>query len=288
MTHHDLIHRMAAELDHCRQLLGDDRREVHPLAVEARAVLAASVTSPPDWRGLCEELVRELQNAIAVHYGEGGTHHISAADAVIAKADAALAQPEPEVVGPSDEELRELAAAEMDNAPNWEEPEYSYEAGDPFPYEAPGVAWVNFARAVLARWGRPALAQPEPEVVGPPSDEELDSLERQHWEETGVEEWGRREAIFNHRAFARAVLARWGCPAPAPAGERQAAPVPVAVSDRRPQPEDCDAEGRCWLHLPDMATEPLWRLTDPALRSRYHTHWLPAHALPLPSVEVEE
>lgn len=50
--------------------------------------------------------------------------------------------------------------------------------------------------------------------------------------------------------------------------------------------EDCDAEGRCWLHLPDMGTEPLWRLTDPALRSRYHSHWLPAHALPLPAGEV--
>lgn len=33
-----------------------------------------------DWRGMCDEPLGELQNAIAVHYGEGGTHHISAAD----------------------------------------------------------------------------------------------------------------------------------------------------------------------------------------------------------------
>ena len=60
-------------------------------------------------------------------------------------------------------------------------------------------------------------------------------------------------------------------------------PSPVPVSERLPGPEDCDAEGRCWLHLPDMGTEPLWRLTDPSMRSRYHSHWLPSTALPLPA-----
>jgi hypothetical protein len=37
----DLLSRMADELDHYRQLLSDDRREVHTLAAEARAALAA-------------------------------------------------------------------------------------------------------------------------------------------------------------------------------------------------------------------------------------------------------
>lgn len=37
----DLLSRMADELDHYRQLLSDDRRKVHTLAAEARAVLAA-------------------------------------------------------------------------------------------------------------------------------------------------------------------------------------------------------------------------------------------------------
>lgn len=37
----DLLSRMADELDHYRQLLSDDRREVHALAAEARAALAA-------------------------------------------------------------------------------------------------------------------------------------------------------------------------------------------------------------------------------------------------------
>lgn len=67
---------------------------------------------------------------------------------------------------------------------------------------AKGESVIDRARAALA-------AELVAEGMGP-TDEDLDRLERQHWEETGVEEWGRREAIFNHRAFARAVLSRWG------------------------------------------------------------------------------
>jgi hypothetical protein len=51
---------------------------------------------PPDFRALCAELLEALENAIRVIYNEDGTKHISTADPVIAKADAALAQPEPE------------------------------------------------------------------------------------------------------------------------------------------------------------------------------------------------
>lgn len=38
--YHALITEMAAELDHCQQLLLDDRRQRHLLADRARAVLA--------------------------------------------------------------------------------------------------------------------------------------------------------------------------------------------------------------------------------------------------------
>lgn len=38
--YHALITEMAAELDHCQQLLLDDRRQRHPLADRARAALA--------------------------------------------------------------------------------------------------------------------------------------------------------------------------------------------------------------------------------------------------------
>ena len=45
-------------------------------------------------------------------------------------------------------------------------------------------------------------------------------------------------------------------------------PQPVPVAERLPGPEDCDAEGRCWWFHDE----------DGALCS----HWLPAHALPVP------
>lgn len=63
--------------------------------------------------------------------------------------------------------------------------------------------------------------------------------------------------------------------------ERQAAPQPIPVSERLPGPEDCDAEGRIWIHMPDIGTAPSWRLVDPREIGPYHSHWLPAHALPV-------
>ncbi len=65
-------------------------------------------------------------------------------------------------------------------------------------------------------------------------------------------------------------------------------PAPVPVSERLPGPGDCDAEGRCWLL---GKTEKEWRLIEvsnsgvPHLRYCF-SHWLPAHALPLPAGEV--
>ena len=54
----------------------------------------------PNYKALCAEPLDALENAIGVIYGEDGTKRISTADAVITKADAALAQPEPEGVPP--------------------------------------------------------------------------------------------------------------------------------------------------------------------------------------------
>jgi hypothetical protein len=42
-----------------------------------------------------------------------------------------------------------------------------------------------------------------------PTDEDIDNLERKHWIETGVQEQGQREYLFNHRSFARAILSLW-------------------------------------------------------------------------------
>jgi hypothetical protein len=75
------------------------------------------------------------------------------------------------------------------------------------------------------------------------------------------------------RAVEATVLARWCRPTP----------QPVAVSERPWEREGwCDAEGRCWIYMPDIGTSPRWRLTDPRDIGPYHTHSLPANALPTP------
>jgi hypothetical protein len=113
---------------------------------------------------------------------------------------------------------------------------------------------------------RAALAQPEPEGV---TDEDL------------LEEWYRLpgESKQDVATFARAVLARYARPAI----------EPVPVSERLPGPEDCDAEGRCWLR---GKVEGDWRLLNPARSGvpqlKYcFSHHLPHHALPIPTPTIQ-
>jgi hypothetical protein len=75
-----------------------------------------------------------------------------------------------------------------------------------------------------------------------------------------------------------------GCPTPGACScvEPAAQPEPVPVSERLPGPGDCDGEGRCWIFMPDIGTDPSWRLTDPRDIGPYHTHSLPHYALPTP------
>ena len=78
------------------------------------------------------------------------------------------------------------------------------------------------------------------------------------------------------RDYARAVLARWGQPA--------AAPVPV--SERLPEPGEwvwhCYAGVRFWEH--GRYNDRQFFIGD-GPESKPATHWLPAHALPVPTVE---
>lgn len=79
--------------------------------------------------------------------------------------------------------------------------------------------------------------------------------------------------------FARAVLDRWGNHR----GILGSSPQPIPVSERLPGPDDCDAEGRCWwIHSTKWSL-----LHERQARALSYTYWLPAHALPLPSGEVE-
>ena len=60
-------------------------------------------------------------------------------------------------------------------------------------------------------------------------------------------------------------------PAPAPAV------VPVPVAERLPGEGDLDVEGTCWVWNFTAYTWGLFRLDLTA-----HSHWLPAHVIPLP------
>ena len=206
-----LIAKMADELDQCHQLLMDDRRQRHPLADHARALLAEPV-APTD------EEIEEWADACS---------------------EAPLEEMDPEIHG-----WRRCFTAK----------EFS-----------------ETIRAALARWGRPAAAPvPEPgEVAELVADlqeigEILCGMEKHRW------------AVKLTRA---ATLL-----------QQQAAPVPV--SERLPGPEDCDAEGRCWLGGRLLGTgTPTWLLGYPDWVERFpnvHRFWLPANALPLPAPEGGE
>lgn len=128
------------------------------------------------------------------------------------------------------------------------------------------------------------LAQPEPQG---PSDEELLELMPETMRDEfsyaakvcsdatgGQVKPGIFRVCLNHTAleYARAVLTRFGRPAV----------EPVVVSERLPGPEDCDAEGCCWLYSGRYGR---WERLLHNLSQGY-THWLPHHALPVPGAEV--
>jgi len=141
--------------------------------------------------------------------------------ALINRARALLDQP----VAPTDEELLRMAASAI----------------EPFQHESSGIA----------------IGEYEPET------------------ERAIEVYG-SELID----FARAVLARWGTPAI----------QPVPVSERWPDPKECDAEGGCWWWHPGHKEDDFgdgWILLNPKWAvgrrdsddSLIYTHWLPANAL---------
>jgi hypothetical protein len=125
----DLIKRLADELDHYRQLLMGDGRETHALATEAYAYLDQPEPEEEEWYSRFGDwLEREMPEGTVI--GDPLWWASKIADYL---ARAYLAQPEPE--GPTAAELSNLWRA----------------------CSSPSV----FARAVLARWGRPVFRQKE-------------------------------------------------------------------------------------------------------------------------------
>jgi hypothetical protein len=113
-----------------------------------------------DFRALCAELAKQLEGWQCYASPDGPN-----AD-VLARARAALAQPEPQ--GPTDEEILALS---QEHGVSYTMPDGGVIYGRREGYDMRDDV-LSFARAVLARWGRPAI---EPEPQGP-SDEELVEL----------------------------------------------------------------------------------------------------------------
>jgi hypothetical protein len=103
-----------------------------------------------DFRALCARMADELD-----HYRQLLMDDRREAHALATEARAALAQPEPQGPEPTDQELWEL---------------YDDMGGYP-----ENCAWCsNYARAVLARWGRPAI-EPVPVSKRLPGPEDCDA-----------------------------------------------------------------------------------------------------------------
>lgn len=127
---------------------------------------------------------------------------------------------------------------------------------------------VDLALAVLARWGNHS---PGATKMVPPAEGEVAELVADLQECAD-------SCILSSKPYWAAPMRR-----AAELLERQAAPVPVAVSERLPGPEDCTAQGWCWVFYRGFAA---WTLEPPLGQDGKHTgytHWLPAHALPLPA-----
>lgn len=151
---HALITELADELDHNHQCLLDDRRLTHPLADKARAALAEP--EPEVEPTLREEFTMILNEARCNSPGrvigniELGRRLTAAVDRF------RRVQPEPD--GPTDEEILELMPQQFQDDLATVSRMAAYGAGKDI---KPGVFRVslntgalNFARAVLARWGR--------------------------------------------------------------------------------------------------------------------------------------
>jgi hypothetical protein len=128
-----------------------DAQKARTAALACWGTPANTINQPePPADGEVAELVACLRREADVYNCHDHTVWLAAADLHRA-ADLLERMSEPEPEGPTDEDLVELACAEVYNSRNWEEPECTTD--DPYPYEASSFAWLNFARAVLARWG---------------------------------------------------------------------------------------------------------------------------------------
>jgi hypothetical protein len=110
-----------------------------------------------------------------------------------------------------------------------------------------------------------------------PTNEEWEEAKEKLWKRWRTKGYQGEEFMYDNDFDssldeARDFLARWGTPRPIP------------VTERLPKAEDRDNDNDCWWLTPsDEETGAFWCLYVGGIGD--HTHWLPAHALPLPEVE---
>jgi hypothetical protein len=214
-----------------------------------------------DYRALCAELVELSAPTDSIPQLAERLEKLSE---LASRARAALAQPEPGVLTRPD-----CFNFSMDFLGGTDE-----------------VEMLNYIEK-LESAARAALAQPEPVAPPMPVPGDAEGLAEVFWnrydqpEPVAPTDDALDELYFDNdagrvaswRQFARAVLARWGTPA--------AQPVPVI--ERLPGPEECTAQGWCWVLYRSFAT---WTLEPPLGQDGKHTgytHWLPHWALPVPA-----
>jgi hypothetical protein len=138
-----------------------------------------------------------------------------------------------------------------------------------------GNAYLDLDIEDVLEKARLALTQPEPVA---PTDEEWEDLKERLWNQ--YETIGYQGERFMYDSdfgtaldLVRQELTRYARPAI----------QPVPVSERLPGPEDCTAQGWCWVLYRSFAT---WTLEPPLGQDGKHTgytHWLPHWALPVPT-----
>ena len=203
-----------------------------------------------EFRAMCAELLVLAEESISYRA------QVSEAVNLIDRARALLAQPVAE--GPTDEEVDAWA----------DQQEFIRGHGD-----HPCGFWIDdgdagaLVRAALARYGRPT---PQPPAAG----EVAAALIELRSTIMGLGQMGMYVAA--QRVSRAADLLQ------------HQHPQPVAVSERPWEREGWrDEQGRCWIFMPDIGTDPSWRLTDPRDTGPYHTHSLPANALPTPEANAQ-
>ena len=300
-----------------------------------------------DWRALCQELLDHAECAQSNLGPDGeGLWDGDEDEGLFARAREALAQPEPEAVAdgpavpegrepasvacePSDGDLLQLMPEQFRADLGTVSRMAAHGAG---PDIKPGLFRVSlntgaleYARAVLARWGRPAPVPAEGEVAvllrelrdaafdrdGSDPEKSMftraaDLLERQAAPVPAGEVAESSVAPVPEPALAKinGILSDSGRVlltdvrealelARQALEQRKTAPAPVPVAERLPGVEDRDHEECCWWFYPETTdTLAVWVLGPGNAEWLISnppspTHWLPATALPLPQGEVE-